>query len=234
VVVTAEDLAKIAPRSRVLYRRSVLPDRQDAIYMGQPVALLIFEQFDAFDAARLALRDGTFVKFARKPVPSPLTIMAPFVLRASAGLDAGRSRCLFAGPGRLGVAGAHPEHRAPVWSSFARKRWRPTARPRFMASRSAAELDRKNPALLVLEPHLETQSVDPVFLDRNAGSVVNREKTKASNSCSAFNRPTGGRVDRVPAGTSPRSRSKPARINTQFTYLGGAFGGRDHTPSCSM
>ena len=27
-----------------------------------------------------------------------------------------------------------------------------------------------------------------------------------------------------------RAPFKPARINTQFTYLGGAFGGRDHTP----
>jgi len=33
------------------------------LYLGQPVALLIFETFDAFDRARLALRDGTFVAF---------------------------------------------------------------------------------------------------------------------------------------------------------------------------
>ena len=39
------------------------------IYLGQPVALLIFEQFDAFDQARLALRDGTFVKFGEETGP---------------------------------------------------------------------------------------------------------------------------------------------------------------------
>ena len=38
------------------------PIGKTPLYMGQPVALLIFEQFDAFDRARLALRDGTFVK----------------------------------------------------------------------------------------------------------------------------------------------------------------------------
>src|SRR5262245_11696196 len=39
------------------------------IYLGQPVALLIFETFDAFDRARLALRDGTFVKFGEETGP---------------------------------------------------------------------------------------------------------------------------------------------------------------------
>jgi len=35
------------PCSCILYRRSVLPGRQDAAVYGSPVALLIFEQFDA-------------------------------------------------------------------------------------------------------------------------------------------------------------------------------------------
>ena len=42
------------------------------IYMGQPVALLIFEKFDAFDAARLKLRDGTFVQFGEETGPLEL------------------------------------------------------------------------------------------------------------------------------------------------------------------
>jgi hypothetical protein len=37
--------------------------------MGQPVALLIFEQFNAFDRARLVLRDGTFVKSGEETGP---------------------------------------------------------------------------------------------------------------------------------------------------------------------
>ena len=42
------------------------------IYMGQPVALLIFETFDAFDRARLKLRDGTFVQFGEETGPVTL------------------------------------------------------------------------------------------------------------------------------------------------------------------
>src|ERR1700757_2476485 len=63
VVVTAADLDKIGTRVPEFYTGDLFcPIGKTPIYMGQPVALLIFETFDAFDQARLALRDGTFVK----------------------------------------------------------------------------------------------------------------------------------------------------------------------------
>src|ERR1700730_13470892 len=63
VVVTAEDLAKIGTRVPEFHAGDLFCSvGKTPLYMGQPVALLIFEQFDAFDPARLALRDGTFVK----------------------------------------------------------------------------------------------------------------------------------------------------------------------------
>src|SRR6202045_1619349 len=62
VVVTAADLAKIGTRVPEFYAGDLFcPVGTTPLYLGQPVALLIFEQFDAFDQARLALRDGTFV-----------------------------------------------------------------------------------------------------------------------------------------------------------------------------
>src|ERR1700681_4868297 len=70
VVVTAADLAKIGPRVPEFYTGDLFcPVGKTPLYMGQPVALLIFEQFDAFDQARLALRDGTFVKFGEETGP---------------------------------------------------------------------------------------------------------------------------------------------------------------------
>ena len=70
VVVTAEDLAKIGARVPEFYAGDLFcPVGKTPIYMGQPVALLIFEQFDAFDRARLELRDGTFVKFGEETGP---------------------------------------------------------------------------------------------------------------------------------------------------------------------
>src|SRR6476619_7158687 len=74
VVVTAEDLAKIGTRVPEFYAGDLFcPVGKTPLYLGQPVALLIFEKFDAFDQARLALRDGTFVKFGEETGP----IVAP-------------------------------------------------------------------------------------------------------------------------------------------------------------
>src|ERR1700683_4506159 len=70
VVVTAADLEKIGTRVPEFYTGDLLcPVGTTPIYMGQPVALLIFETFDDFDSARLALRNGTFVKFGEETGP---------------------------------------------------------------------------------------------------------------------------------------------------------------------
>src|SRR6516164_1268 len=71
VVVTAAELAKIGARVPTFYADADLlcPPGRTPTYMGQPVALLLFEQFDAFDQARLALRDGTFVQFGEETGP---------------------------------------------------------------------------------------------------------------------------------------------------------------------
>ncbi len=70
VVVTAADLAKIGTRVPEFYTGDLFcPIGKTPLYLGQPVALLIFDKFDAFDQARLALRDGTFVKFGKETPP---------------------------------------------------------------------------------------------------------------------------------------------------------------------
>src|SRR3981189_2284190 len=70
VVGTAADLEKSGTRVPAFYTGDLFcPIGKTPLYMGQPVALLIFEQFDAFDQARLALRDGTFVKFGEETGP---------------------------------------------------------------------------------------------------------------------------------------------------------------------
>ena len=57
VVVTADDLARIGARVPEFYAGDLLcPVGKTPLYLGQPIALLVFEEFDAFDQARLALR----------------------------------------------------------------------------------------------------------------------------------------------------------------------------------
>src|ERR1700730_2337492 len=70
VIVTAADLEKSGTRVPAFNPGDLFcPIGTTPIYMGQPVALLIFEKFDAFDRARLALRDGTFVKYGEETGP---------------------------------------------------------------------------------------------------------------------------------------------------------------------
>src|SRR5262247_2047719 len=59
VVVTAADLARTGMRVPEFYAGDLLcPVGKTPLYLGQPVALLVFEDFDTFDQARLALRDA--------------------------------------------------------------------------------------------------------------------------------------------------------------------------------
>src|SRR3979490_2472042 len=85
-VVTAAELAKAGTRVPEFYAGDLLcPLGRTPTYMGQPVALLIFETFDAFDQARLALRDGTFVKFGEETGPVTIPDYGPYRLTPVAG-----------------------------------------------------------------------------------------------------------------------------------------------------
>src|SRR5580693_1775448 len=72
-VVTAADLAHAGTRVPEFYTGDLFcPAGKTPLYLGQPVALLIFEQFDAFDQARLVLRDEAFAKFGEETGPVEL------------------------------------------------------------------------------------------------------------------------------------------------------------------
>ena len=74
MVITAADLARTGIRVPEYYAGDLLcPVGKTPLYLGQPVALLIFEDFDTFDQARLMLRDAAFAKFGDEtgPVKAP-------------------------------------------------------------------------------------------------------------------------------------------------------------------
>src|SRR5262249_25952706 len=70
VIVTADDLARIGIRVPGFYAGDLLcPVGETPLYLGQPVALLLFDTFDAYDRARLVLRDRRFFKFGAETGP---------------------------------------------------------------------------------------------------------------------------------------------------------------------
>ncbi|MEH2568120.1 xanthine dehydrogenase family protein molybdopterin-binding subunit [Bradyrhizobium sp. AZCC 2289] len=230
VVVTAEDLAKIGTRVPEFYASDLFcPIGKTPLYMGQPVALLIFEQFDAFDRARLALRDGTFVKFGEETGPVDLPSYGAFRFTRVAGptpespdvyspIQAG-----WVTPGRI------QNTALPVWSSYAKETAAPYGKAAVHGEQIRAELDAKNPALLVLDRTFETQSVDPMFLEPEAGLGWYDRKDERLELVLGVQGPYEATESIAFLLGKARAPFKPARINTQFTYLGGGFGGRDHT-----
>src|SRR6516162_6964128 len=69
-IVTAGDLARIGTRVPAFYAGDLFcPVGRTPLYLGQPIALLVFEDFDSFDQARLALRDQPFAKFGEETGP---------------------------------------------------------------------------------------------------------------------------------------------------------------------
>jgi CO/xanthine dehydrogenase Mo-binding subunit len=118
----------------------------------------------------------------------------------------------------------------PVWSPLDRKTEFLYGKAAILGDQIRAELAEDNPKLLVLDREFDTQSVDPMFLEPECGLAW-------------FNR-TDGKLELVVGVQSPYEAAesiayllgkahapfKPTHINAQFAYVGGGFGGRDHTP----
>ena len=188
VVVTAADLDKIGTRVPEFYAGDLFcPIGKTPIYMGQPVALLIFETFDAFDQARLALRDGTFVKFGEETGPVAMPELRRLPLYARGRRNAGRARCLFADAGGLGQPWKIRRTSAlPVWSPLAKDTQAPYAKAATYGEQIRAELAAKDPDAAGAGPRVR----DPVGRSdvSRAGMrprLVQRQERQASNSCSA-------------------------------------------------
>src|SRR5436190_20837558 len=170
VVVTAADLARTGTRVPEFYAGDLLcPVGKTPLYLGQPVALLIFEDFDAFDQARLALRDQAVLKFGAETGPVKMPNYGQFRFTRVGGPtpDApdlySPSKNGWVRPGFFEHSGAPIWQRLPVPSGAA------YAEAASYGEKIRAELDAKNPALLVLDREFETQSVDPMALEPEAG-----------------------------------------------------------------
>src|SRR4030081_80941 len=235
VVVTAADLARIGVRVPEFYAGDLLcPVGKTPLYLGQPVALLIFEDFDAFDQARLALRGEAVLKFGKETGPVTMPNYGAFRFTRVGGptpdapdvySPAKDGRAIperFERPGRptwapppipAGQAQAHTRDEAATYGEKIR-----------------AELAGNNPALLALEREFETQSVDPMALEPESGLAWFGARRKNLELVVSVQSPyeASGAIAHLLG--NAQAAFRPARINTNFASCGGAFGGRDYTP----
>ena len=231
VAVTAAEVAHAGIRVPEFYAGDLFcPIGKTPLYLGQPVALLIFENFEAFDGARSALRDNSFVKFGEETGPVMMPGYGAFRFTRVAGstpdapdvyspLQAG-----WVSPGYV------QNTDRPVWTPSPASAGSAYAEAAIHGEKIRAELSADHPGLLVLDRKFDTQSVDPMFLEPESGL--------------AWYDGSRGNLELVLGVQSPYEATesvaflfgkaaahfKPARITTHFTYVGGGFGGRDHTP----
>ncbi|KRE08005.1 xanthine dehydrogenase [Bosea sp. Root381] len=231
VIVTAADLAEINTRVPAFYEGDLFcPVGRTPLYLGQPVALLIFEQFDAYDRARLLLRDGTFVQFGEETgaVEMPNYAAFRFTRVAGATPDAADAYSpILAGwvsPGRVQSTAL------PVWSSLAQRSDASYKEAAVHGDRIRAEITASEASDLVLNRTFDTQSVDPMFLEPECGLGWYSRQTKALELVLGVQSPYEAAEAVAYLFGEAKAPFKPGNINAQFAYVGGGFGGRDHTP----
>ncbi len=231
VVVTAQDLERINTRVPDFYTGDLFcPVGKTPLYLGQPVALLIFETFDVYDRARVALRDGDFLKFGAETGP----IKAP-------------NYCAFRFTRVAGSTPDAPDIYSPIqagWISpaFLEGSGRPVWKPLPIAVGGAyvkgatygeqirAQLGNKDPGVLVLDREFETQSVDPMFLEPECGMGWYDGSSKTLELILGVQSPLEAAEAVAYLLGEAEAAFKPNKIDAQFAYVGGGFGGRDHTP----
>jgi CO/xanthine dehydrogenase Mo-binding subunit len=231
VVVTAADLARIGTQVPEFYAGDLFcPVGTTPFYLGQPVAMLIFEDFDRFDQARSAMREGTFVKFGEEtgPIRAPDYGSNRFTRVAGPTPDAPD---VYSSAKDGWVRPANFQNtELPVWSPLAIPKSEPYAKAAIYGEAIRAELAAKNPDRLVLDREFETSSNDPVFLETECGMAWYDAGRKNLELVLGVQSPfeNAEAVAFLLANTSAGFR--PAHINAHFASVGGGFGGRDHTP----
>ena len=230
-VITAADLAAIGTRVPDFYAGDLFcPAGKTPIYLGQPVAMLVFEKFDTFDRARLAIRDGTFVKFGEETGPVVMPDYGAFRFTRVAGptLDAPD---VYSPIQEGWISPAHIQNtELPAWTPLAQQKDRAYAKGAAYGEEIRAEIAANDPAVLVLDREFETQSVDPMFLEPECGLAWYDAGAKTLELVLGVQSPYEAGESVAFLLGQARAPFKPARINAHFAYIGGGFGGRDHTP----
>jgi CO/xanthine dehydrogenase Mo-binding subunit len=231
-VVTASDIDQAGVRVPEFYAGDLLcPVGKTPLYLGQPVALLFFEDFDTFDQARLALRDGPSVlKFAEETGPVTMPNFGAFRFTRVAGPTPDAPNVYSPSQNGWVSPGFFESSGRPIWARLPVPTGQAYAEAADYGEKIRAELEANNPALLVLDSEFDTQSVDPMALEPESGLAWYDAGPKNLNLVISVQSPAEIATAIAYLLGETKAAFKPAHINTNFASCGGGFGGRDHTP----
>jgi CO/xanthine dehydrogenase Mo-binding subunit len=230
-MVTAEDVERIGTRVPEFYAGNLFcPVGRTPLYLGQPAALLIFETFDAFDRARLELRGKSFLMFGAETGPVVMPSYGAYRFTRIAGPTPDTPDVYspiqegWISPGRFQSTGR------PIWKPIPIEEGAAYAKGATYGEEIRALLAKNDPAMLVLDREFETQSVDPMFLEPECGLAWYDSNRKTLELVLGVQSPYEAATAIAFLLGEARETFKPSAVNAQFAYVGGGFGGRDHTP----
>src|SRR5580698_6488079 len=228
-VVTSADLAGAGIRVPAFFEGDLFcPTGKTPLYLGQPLVMLFFEQFDAFDQARLALRRPSCVSYGDETGPVAIAPYGShrFVRVAGATPEAPDVYSPFLAGWTVPRSFANDE--VPIWAP-ADQNGPTDAQASYYGEQIRAGLAADNPDLLVLDRKFETQSVDPMFLEPESGLGWYNAQAKTLELVLGMQSPYEAAEAIAYMLGDTRVAFKPAHIKTLFAYMGGGFGGRDHS-----
>src|ERR1700733_6774514 len=228
-VVTAADLDNAGIRVPAFFEGDLFcPTGKTPLYLGQPLVMLIFEQFDTFDQARLALRGLSCVAYGDETGPVAIAPYGShrFVRVAGATPEAPDVYSPFLAGWTVPRSFANDE--VPIWAP-ADQNGPADAQASYYGEQIRAGLAADNPDLLVLNRKFETQSVDPMFLEPESGLGWYNAQAKTLELVLGMQSPYEAAEAIAYMLGDTGVAFKPAHIKTLFAYMGGGFGGRDHS-----
>jgi len=230
-VVTADDIGRVGVRVPPFYAGDLFcPVGKTPLYLGQPVALLLFETFDAFDRARVAFRNGDLLRFGRETMPIKQPNYAALRFTRVAG-PTSSSPDLYSPLEEGWISPGFTESSGrPIWKPLPVSEGADYARGATLGEDIRKLLSADDPALLVLDRSFQTQSVDPMFLEPECGLAWSESGSGALHLVLGVQSPFEAAEAVEYMLGEAAADVKPKRLNVQFTSLGGGFGGRDHTP----
>lgn len=230
-VVTAKELAAAGVRVPPFYAGDLLcPEGTTPLYLGQPVALLLFETFDAFDRARLALRTADPVRRGAQTGPVAQPNYAALRFTRVAG-DAPGAPDIYSPLMEGWISPAFMEAGGrPIWRVLPTSEGGQYRKGATYGEAIRAGIAAPDPATFVIDHSFRTQSVDPMFLEPEGGLGWYDPAARALQLVVGVQSPmeASEALGHLLGEAAPAFR--PARIESHFAHLGGGFGGRDHTP----
>ena len=229
-VVLAADLAAAKITVPDFYASDLLcPAGKTPLYLGQPVALLIWNDFARYALARRAIRSARSVlRFGPQtgPVAEKPYAAARFVRVAGATPEA---EDVYS-PMRAGWTFPILYHKddRPDWAVPAAT-GSDAQRASYYGDQIRAEIAAGNPDRLVLERNFQTQSIDQVFMEPEAGLAWYDSGARKLELVIGVQSPQQAAASVATLVSKNAADKAIDKVVAHCADVGGAFGGKDHT-----